>query len=82
MSSFPTDEGSPEFSSSQSPELSLGPINFYFECKSEPWNEPEPGVELGIEPGIEPEPGVEPRIEPELRVEPELGLYLLSFSGI
>ena len=63
---------SPELSPSPSP----GPINFYFERKPEPGNEPEPGAEPGIEHRIEPEPGVEPGIEPE--PEPEPGLYLLS----
>ena len=29
-----------------SPELSSGPVNFYFECKPEPGNEPEPGLYL------------------------------------
>ena len=55
-----------------SPGLSPGPVNFYFECKPEPGNEPEPRAEPGIELRIEPEPGVEPGIEPEP------GLYLLS----
>ena len=40
MSPFPMDQGSPE--------LSPGPINFYFERDPEP--EAEPGTELGIEP--------------------------------
>ena len=65
---------------SPSPGLSPGPINFYFERKPEPenepksGNEPEPRAELRIELGIEPKPEVEPGIEPE----PEPGLYLLS----
>ena len=46
MSPFPTDEGSPE--------LRPGPIDFYFQCKPEPGNERESGVEPGIELGIEP----------------------------
>ena len=83
MLPFPTDEGSPE--------LSQGPINFYFKCKPETGNEPraEPGIELGIEPEPGIEPGIELGIEPEPRIDPKPGveakpehkpgLYLLSF---
>ena len=79
MSPFPADEGSPEFS--PSPELSPGPINFYFQCKPEPGNEPEPGAEPTNELGIEPKPGIESEPEPGVEHEPERepGLYLLSY---
>ena len=56
MSPFPIDQGSPE--------LSPGPINFYYERNPEPGKEPEPGAEPGTELGIEPEPGVEPEPKP------------------
>ena len=67
-------------SPSPSPGLSPGPINFYFERKPKPGNEPEPGAEPRIELGIEPKPEVEP--EPEPGVEPEPGLYLLSRKSL
>ena len=59
---------------SPSPGLSPGPINFYFERKPEPGNEPEPRAEPRIELRIEPKPEVEP--------EPEPGLYLLSRKSL
>ena len=65
------------------PSPSPGPINFYFERKPEPKNEPEPGAEPRIELGIEPKPEVESLMSIVLRkLYTKCGLNMAQDKGV